>query len=223
MPGVLRDRAGRDAGRRDAGPAAPGHHPVRRARVGLRAGGAARPGRAVAGRGPGSRDLLRLPADGVRPRRHRAPHRLRRVRRDRARRAAGGRRPARRPARPPAGVDVARRHLRHRAPRLRGHGADRRHAGRRGRGPGQAALRRPVPSRGAAHRARDGAAAPLPGRRGLPADLDHARRDRGADRADRRAGRRRPRDLRAVRRRGLRGGRRPGPAGHRAPAELRVR
>ena len=38
----------------------------------------------AAGR-PGARDLLRLPADGGRPGRHGAPHRRRRVRRDRAR------------------------------------------------------------------------------------------------------------------------------------------
>ena len=58
---------------------------------------------------------------------------------------------------------------------------------------------------------------------GIPAELDHRVDHRRDGRGRARPDRRRPGDLRALRRRRLRGGRRPRPASHRRPPHLRVR
>ena len=84
-------------------------------------------------------------------------------------------------------------------------------------------VRRPVPPRGHAHRARPPHPGPLPRAGRMPPVLDHAEHRRGAGGADPRAGRRRPGDLRAVRRGGLRGRRGARAARHRRPSHLRVR
>ncbi len=179
------------------------------------------PGLFEAGR-PRARHLLRLPADGRRAGRHGRADRRGRVRRDRRWRPAPSRLLAGTPAQA-AGVDVARRH-RHGGPaRLPGHRADRRHAGGGDREPGPRPVRRPVPSRGGAHRVRHPGPGPLPGAGRVPPVLDDAEHRRGPGGSDPRADRRQPRDLRAVRRGGLRGRRRPRPARHRRPSDLRVR
>ena len=86
------------------------------------------------------------------------------------------------------------------------------------------AVRRPVPSRGRAHAARDGRAQELPlRRRRRAARLDAGRRDRGAGRADPRAGRQRARALRALGRRRLRRRRAARPQGGRRAAHVRLR
>ena len=97
-------------------------------------------------------------------------------------------------------------------------------AGGRVRGRRPQARRRPVPPRGAAHRARADGARALPVRHRRPrADLDDGQRRRGAGRADPRADRRGPGAVRAVRRRRLRRRRGAGAAGDRRPAHLRLR
>ena len=128
------------------------------------------------------------------------------------------------PARGADGVDEPPR-LGRRA--SRGRNRDRVLAGRadRGlRGPGAAALRRAVPPGGRAHAARAGSAEELPLRGGRrAADLDGRGGDRGAGRADPRAGRLGARPVRALGRRRL-GGRRAARAqGGRRPARLRLR
>ncbi len=97
-------------------------------------------------------------------------------------------------------------------------------ADRRVRAPRAAALRRPVPPRGGAHAARAGPAEELPlrGRR-RAAGVDARGRDRGAGRADPRAGRPRARPLRALRRRRLRGRGAARAQGGRRPAHVRLR
>ena len=86
------------------------------------------------------------------------------------------------------------------------------------------ALRRPVPPRGRAHAARPGHAEELPLRhRRRAAGLDAGRRDRGAGRADPRAGRQRARHLRPLRRRRLGGRGAARLQGGRRPAHLRLR
>src|SRR5204862_1347 len=65
-------------------------HPVRRPGLGLRRGRASRAGRPAGRRGADARDLLRLPADGVRAGRIGGAHRRGRVRRAPARTPAAG-------------------------------------------------------------------------------------------------------------------------------------
>ena len=97
------------------------------------------------------------------------------------------------------------------------------HAGGRGGEPGPRPVRRAVPSGGGAHRVRHPGPGPLPGAGRVPPVLDDAEHRRGPGCSDPRAGRRQPRDLRAVRRGGLRGRRGPRAARHRRPPDLRVR
>ena len=209
--GDRRPQAGRDRALR---------RPVERLRAGRPAG---RPD-AVRVRRPGLRHLLRLPGDGAEPRRHGRPHRRPRVRRHAA------------DASPPAGRLFGSLPIEQNvwmshgdavcagAARVHRHRDVDRRAGRRVRGRRPQARRRPVPPRGAAHRARPDGARALPVRHRRPrADLDDGQRRRGAGRADPRAGRRRPGAVRAVRRRGLRRRRRARAAGDRRPAHLRLR
>ena len=85
-------------------------------------------------------------------------------------------------------------------------------------------LRRAVPPRGGAHRARPGGAEGVPlRRRRLPADVDERVDHRARGRRDPRPGRHRARDLRAVGRRRLRGRGGPRAQGDRRPAHVRVR
>ena len=89
---------------------------------------------------------------------------------------------------------------------------------------GAAAGRGAVPPRGRALPARPGGAAPLPARgRRHRARLDHLVDHRRHGRRGARAGRGRPGDLRALRRRRLGGCGRARPARHRRPAHVRVR
>ena len=92
--------------------------------------------------------------------------------------------------------------------------ADRRDAGGGDREPRARPVRRPVPSRGGAHRVRHPRPGPLPGAGRVPPVLDHAEHRRGPGSRDPRADRRRPGHLRAVRRGGLRGRRRTRAACH---------
>ena len=97
-------------------------------------------------------------------------------------------------------------------------------ADRRLRGSRARPLRRPVPPRGRPHPAGPAHARDLPlRRRGRAARVDARRRDRGAGRADPRAGRLRARDLRSLGRGrlGRRGAARP--QGGRRPAHVRLR
>ena len=151
---------------------------------------------------PGPRHLLRLPADGGRTRRHGRADRRRRVRRDCA--SPGGRPPQTPPILgghlppplgPPRGDLLAGTPASQRVWMSHGDtctaappgfavtaqtGGD---AGGRGRGRGQRHVRRPVPPRGHAHRARHPPAQPLPRAGRLPPVLDHAEHRRGAGRA----------------------------------------
>ena len=209
---------------RDARQEPEGDHPLRRPLVGLRRGRPAPGPRALRGRCPGLRHVLRLPADGDDPRRHRRQHRRPRVRPYPAERLAARLDPVRGHPRRAVGVDVARRRLLRRPRGLHRHRLHRRRPGRRLRERREEALRRPVPPRGHALHARPAGpgALPLP-RRGHQPELDHDQRGRGAGRRDPRAGRHQARHLRAVRRRGLRGRRGPRAEGHRRPADLRLR
>ena len=125
-------------GRRDAGQEAQGDHPVRRPLVGLRRGRSARPGRPARRGRPGPRHLLRLPADGQRPRRHRRPHRHAEYGATTLQ-TTKQRNPAGRPAEDAARLDVPRRHRHRRPARLHRDRADRGHPGRRHREPGRRA------------------------------------------------------------------------------------
>ena len=206
--GLLRDRGAHDAGRRDAGDGAEGDHPQRRPVQRLRGGRPRhRPG-ALRRRSAGLRDVLRLPADGPRPRWRGRPHRRAGVRPDPGPRQRA-RHPARRRPRRAPGVDVARRLGRAGPGGLHRPGVDRRHPGRSVRGPRPPVRRRAVAPRGDAHRARPARARALPPRhRRLPPDVDDAQHRRGAGRPDPRADRRGSRDLRPVRWRRLGRGRR---------------
>ncbi len=85
-------------------------------------------------------------------------------------------------------------------------------------------LRRPVPPGGRAHPPGTADAGELPlRRRGRRPGVDARGGDRGAGRADPRAGRLRARDLRALGRRRLGGRRTPRAQGGRRPADVRVR
>ena len=66
-PGLQRDRAEHHAGRGDARQEPGGDHPLRRPLVGVRGGRPAPRPRALRGRRPRLRHVLRLPADGARP------------------------------------------------------------------------------------------------------------------------------------------------------------
>ena len=178
-------------------------------------------------RRPGARHLLRRPARRPRARRRGRPHRPGRVRPHRARASSaagvlfgGGQ---------PADQQVWMSHfdsITARARRLHGHRlAPPTRRWPRSRTPSRRHLRRAVPPRGRAHAARPGDARALPLRRvRLPPDVDDdARSSRPQVDADPGAGRRRPGDLRPVRRRRLGGGRRARAQGDRPPAHLRVR
>ena len=148
-------------------------------------------------RNPGAGHLLRHAGHGGRARRRRRAHRGRGIRQDGARHPR--RRPAARRGRRRLLLDEPQRRRRARARRLRRDGLDALDAGRRDGGSGARPVRRPVPPRGGAHPARHRHAQELPLRR-LPCarDVDGARGDRRAGRADPRPGRRRARDLRPL-------------------------
>ena len=123
------------------------------------------------------------------------------------------------------GLDVPRRHGHPGTRRLLG---ARRHGGNPGggvRAPRDPSGRRPVASRGAAHRARPARTRALPARhRRLPPHVDDGQHRRGADRPDPRTDRhRRQGHLWSLRRCRLGGCGRHRAAGHRRPAHLRVR
>ena len=145
-----------------------------------------------------------------------------RVRQDQAR--GRRRRPVRGLAGGADGLDEPPRHG-HRA--ARGRDRDRAlllDAGGGVRGQREAALRRAVPPRGAPHAARPGPAQELPLRhRRRSARLDGRGRDRGAGRADPRAGRLGARHLRPLGRRRLRRRGAARPQGGRRPADVRLR
>ena len=103
-------------------------------------------------------------------------------------------------------------------------GGHRRRPRRRAGGRRAADLRRAVPPRGRPLAVRDGRAAAVPPRAGgVPADVDDVVGHRRAGRPHPRRGRRRPRALRAVRRRRLVGRRRARPPGRRSPADVHLR
>ena len=126
---------------------------------------------------------------------------------------------------PAAGVDVARGHLRRAAPpgfTVTAGTAVSPVAAMEDRRP--RAVRRAVPPRGDAHRARHGDAAPVPGgRRAAAGTGPCAASSTSRWRRIRGAGRRRAGHLRPVRRGGLGGRRGPGTPGHRHQAHLRIR
>ena len=222
VPRLLGARRSHDLARGGARAQPARADPQRRAGVGVRGQRAARRPADLRARHPDARHLLRHAADGARPRRSRRPHRRLRVREDGA--ARGGVAALQGHAGGSDRLDVAPR-LGRRAARGR---ARRRRlavdADRGVRGARAPPLRRPVPSRGRAHAARDGGAEELPLRdRRRAAGLDARGRDRGAGRAHPRAGRVGARALRALRRRrlGRRGAARA--QGGRRPAHLRLR
>ena len=167
---LQRDRAALDAGRGDARPRAEGDHPLGRSRVGARRRRARHRRRDLRRRRADPRHLLRRAARRARPRRR---GRARPGRASTAAPSCTSR--ARRCCSPTCPVDADRvdepRRLDHAgAARLRGDRAHRRGARRRLRGPRPRDLRRAVPSRGRAHRARHGDPEGVPVRRGgLPA------------------------------------------------------
>ncbi len=207
--GLLRDRAAPRAGGRDARAPAEGDHPLRRSLLGLRRGRAEHRRLAVRGRRPGLRDVLRLPAVGLRlggesrapapgstaapPSRSPSPARLLAdvpaehtvwmSHGDSVTAAPAGFSVLASTATTPwAAFENSRRRL---SPACSGT--------RRCSTPSTASRCSSIPRR----------------HRRLPPDLDHGQHRRGADRVDPRADRRaRPRDLRALRRRRLRRGRR---------------
>ena len=133
-------------------------------------------------------------------------------------------RPVRRHRARAAGLDEPRRLDRPAAGGLPRHRPDRLDAVRRPGRSGPQPVRHPVPPRGGPHADRARGAAQLRGRdRRRSAELD-GREPRRDDRGrDPRAGRRRPRHLRAVRRRRLGGRGDAGASGHRRPADLHLR
>ena len=111
-----------------------------------------------------------------------------------------------------------------RARRLRRHRVEPRRAGGRARAPRARRLRRAVPPRGGAHRARPGGAQAVPVRSvRLPSHVDEHVDHRAGRRRDPRPGRVGAAHLRALRRRRLRGRGRARPQGGRRPAHVRVR
>ena len=225
--GLLRDRARRHAGRGDRSPASPAAiDPLRRPgeRVRRRARRASTrrcstAGVPVLGLCYGFQAMALALGGEV------APDGTPRVRPHRADRRRRRRRAARRAAGAAPGVDEPRRLGRPGARRVhrdRGVGA---RGGRGVRGRRAPAGRRAVPPRGralarTASRCCAGSCTRSPGSRPgwTTASIIDDTVDGGPG-----ADRRRPGDLRAVRRRRLRGGRRARPAGHRRPADLRVR
>ena len=197
--------------------------PLGRAGVGLRRRRAQAADGAARARHPGARHLLRDAGDGARagrPRRVGARRGVRPLGAD----AQGGGPAAARPAARAVVLDVAPRHrLRaaaglHRARVVDGV------AGRGARGHRPRALRHPVPPGGRPHALRQRGAQDVPRghlrlRHGLVGGVGR----RGAGRPDPRAGRRRPRHLRALRRGRLLGGGAARPQGGRRPAHLRLR
>ena len=186
LPHHVRDRGGRRA-------QAARDHPLRRARLGVRAGRAgARRAPARAGRA-GDGHLLRDAAARPHARRPRRAGRGRRVRPlgaagRRARRAAGG------PAARADLLDVPPRHRLRAAAGLHRAGLLDRLAGRRGGGHRARDLRHPVPPRGRAHALRPGDPDALPDRGlRLRADLVGRVDRRGTDPPDPQPGRRRRR------------------------------
>ena len=167
------------------GAGAEGAGPLRRAGLGLRAGGAAVPDPAARPRDPDAGHLLRDAGDGAGARR---PGRVGRVGRVRPHRPGPARRrrpPARRPARGAELLDEPPRR------RLRGAGGLHRArlqpelAGRRLRAARPRPLRDPVPPRGRPHPLRDRDPDPLPARRRrLRAAVVAAVGDRRAGRED---------------------------------------
>lgn len=130
--GLQRDRPQHDAGGRDARQGPEGDHPLRWPVLRVR-GGCPAPGRrqgALRRRGPRLRHVLRLPADGDHPRRHRRQHRRPRVRPYAARRLQERLHPLRGHPREPVGVDVPRRRLLRRPRGLQRHRVDERRPGR---------------------------------------------------------------------------------------------
>ena len=224
MRGVRRAAAGDDAGGEDPGAGAEGAGPLRRAGLGLRAGGAGVPDRAARPRHPDARHLLRDAGDGPGARRQGRGGRVGRVRPHRAHPPRRRRPPARRPARGAELLDEPPRRGLRAAARVHRAGLEPRLAGGRLRGARPRPLRDPVPPRGRPHPLRDRDPHPLPARRRrLRAAVVAAVGDRRAGRKDPGPGRRRPGDLRPLRRRRLLGRGAARPQGGGRAADLRLR
>ena len=210
--------------RRGGPPAQPeGPDPLRRPGLGVRAGRAAAGPGAARARDPRARHLLRHAGAGAHARRPGRGRRGRRVRPLAAdgRRARAGCWPARRPS-SRAGCRTATRSTSRR--RLHRAGELDRVAGRGARGRRARPLRHPVPPRGRPHALRPAGADDVPrGDLRLRAHVEPGVDHRRAGRRDPRPGRRRPRDLRALRRRGLERRRAARAPRDRRPADVRVR
>ena len=143
---------------RDAGEAAEGHHPLGRPGVGARRRRAVDRPRGLRRRRPGARHLLRRAARRAAARRRGRAHRRRRVRPHRCSRAPtrGSVLLAELPRRAGRVDEPRRRDHRARPPGFAVTASHAGRAGRRARGPRARRLRRAVPPRGRAHRARPG-------------------------------------------------------------------
>ena len=203
----MRDRAVPEGGRGLRGDAAEGRDPVRRTGFGARPGRAARAARHLPGGRAGARHLLRRAGDGGAARRRGRGRPSPRVR---PRRGAGDGGDALVRGRLAQGRALPRmdepRRPRHaaagRLPRGR-HLAER--ADRHDRGRATPVLRHAISPRGRAYAPRRRAHTQLRAQdRRLQGRLDHARLQGRGGREDPRAGRQRPRDLRALRRRRFR-------------------
>ena len=200
--GLFRDRAvpeGAGGVRRHA---PEGGDSLGRPGLGARARRAAAAARALPGRRPDARHLLRRAGDGAAARRQGRRRPSPRVRPRRGRGDAGVAAARRRVAqgREISGVDEPRRSRHHAAARLSGARDLAERADRRDCRRGAQVLRDPVPPRSRAHAAGRGAAAQLRAQdRGRGRRLDHARLQGRGDREDPQAGRKGPRDLRSVR------------------------
>ena len=209
--------------RRGRASSAQGRDLVGRSGVGLRRRGAAAAVRAAQARRAGAGHLLWDAAAGARARRPRRGCRGRGVRTlaaDRLRhRAAAGRHSGRAIV-----LDVAPRHGLLAAARVHGAGVVDRVAGGRIRVRARGRVRDPVSPRGGSHPVRPAGAVQLPDRHlWLQRKLERRLGDRGSDRPDPSAGRRRARDLRPLGRGRLERRRAARAPCDRRPADMRVR
>ena len=224
MRGLRRAAAGDRFGGEDSGAEAEGAGPLRRAGLGLRAGGAGVPDPAARSRDPDAGHLLRDAGDGAGARRPGRDGRVGRVRPHRSGPPRRRRPPARRAAGGAELLDEPPRRRLRGAGGVHGAGLQPELAGRRLRAARPRPLRDPVPPRGRPHALRDRDPDPLPARRRrLRAAVVAAVGDRRAGREDPGPGRRGPGDLRPLRRRRLLGRGAARPQGGGGEADLRLR